>query len=104
MQGGNSNRGETANRFFAYPEISAKILGLPVNLLKQMWRLLQMLNKVSKHAKVEKYVELAEKVHSIYRTTVGKVKRMSGTVHKVIVHGADYIRYGGASGVAKCIQ
>ena len=49
-------------------------------------------SQVTKHASIEKYQEIAEKVHHMYRTTVGRVKRMSGTVHKVIVHGADFIR------------
>ena len=91
LQGGNSNRGESANRFFRGAETAARILGLPVRLLKLLWRLLRMLNRITRHAKPEVYRKLAKRAHKLYSRHIHH-KTMSATVHQVLVHGHEYIR------------
>lgn len=65
QNGGNSNCGNTANKFFLNASKSAKILHLPKLLLVLTWRLLTFLNQTHSFPSIVKYKKIAAKAHRL---------------------------------------
>lgn len=86
---GTTNDGNTARRFFEFPDITAAITGLDEELVRRFAVILQAITsgevielmKFKEYARktAERYVELYDWYH------------MSSTVHKLLIHGADII-------------
>lgn len=84
---GTTNDGNTARRFFEFPDKIAAITGLNENLIRRFAVILQAITfgeiidvpKFKEYAKItaEKYVELYNWYY------------MSSTVHKLLIHGGD---------------
>lgn len=86
---GTTNDGNTARRFFEFPDKTAAITGLDEELVRRFAVILQAITsgeqidvvKFKDYARktAEKYVELYDWYH------------MSSTVHKLLIHGADIV-------------
>jgi hypothetical protein len=87
---GNSNDGNTARRFFADPEMTARITGVKVNLIRRLSVILQTIvsgcsvdpDKFGVYA-----LDTAKLFVDEYRWYY-----MPASVHKILVHGASIIR------------
>ena len=82
---GNSNNGNTAQRFFENSETSDRILGIDHDLMRRFDMILQVISSGFnvKINSLKKYCnETAEKFVSLYPWYP-----MSTTIHKVLMHG-----------------
>lgn len=88
--GGNSNDGNTARRFFANTDIVSEITGLDERILIRFSTILSTLSSCH-YIQIEQFkkycIETAKLVLQIYGWY-----RMSATVHKILIHGADIIK------------
>lgn len=86
---GNTNDGNTSRRFFSNPEISSRITGIDINLIKKCSVLLETLSsglKIDTH----KFENFAEQTAKLYVELYGW-HPMSPTMHKILRHGATVI-------------
>ena len=77
---GNTNDGNTARRFFEYPDITSAITGIDVDILKKFRTILNVLS-------CGVYAEEAEKL----LTENYPWRKLTATVHKVLRHGKNII-------------
>lgn len=88
--GGNSNDGNTARKFFNEPDKVAEITGLDKNLIRRFSNILSTIS--SGH-----YIKIFEFKEYCWQTAILCVElygwyKMSATVHKLLIHGADIIK------------
>lgn len=86
---GNSNDGNTARRFFEHSTVSARILGIDIELVERFHIILQVLSS-GFNVKVKSFEKYCHETAQLF---VSKYKwyNMSTTVHKVLIHGPNII-------------
>lgn len=84
---GTTNDGNTARKFFEFPEKTAAITGLDEELIRRFAVILQVISS-GETIKIEKFKEYTRKTAEKY-TELYNWYYMSATVHKVLIHGAD---------------
>ena len=90
--GGNSNTGPMATRFFAAPSETASILGISAETVYVLSVCLNMINsKVFQNtSKFEKFANQAFRLLLCDVTNFGDI---TGTMHTLLVHGSLFIKY-----------
>lgn len=86
---GTTNDGNTARKFFEFPDKTAAITGLDEDLIRRFAVILQAITsgEVIDVPKFKEYTKItAEKYVELYNWYY-----MSSTVHKILIHGADII-------------
>lgn len=92
LQGkGTSNDGNTARRFFRDCDTTAKITGFNVQLLKRFAVILQTMAS-GKQINVNAFDSYAKETAEMY-VKLYPWYYMAATVHKILIHGADVIRF-----------
>lgn len=86
---GTTNDGNTARKFFEFPNKTAAITGLDQNLIKRFAVILQAITSGEK-IDVIKFKDFARKTAEKY-VELYDWYYMSSTVHKLLIHGADII-------------
>lgn len=88
---GNTNDGNTARRFFSDPETASEITGVDLNLIFRFKIILEVL-ACNEEIDSRKFGDYAKETAKIY-TTNYPWRNMSATVHKILYHGEDVIKY-----------
>lgn len=89
---GNSNDGNTSRRFFENIDVTASITKIDNHFLFRFSKLLNAIN--SRHIiDAKKFGEYASKTLQIYNDLYGSWRMLSPTVHKVLSHGENIIKY-----------
>lgn len=92
LQGkGTTNDGNTARKFFRNYHTTAKITGFDVRLLKRFAVILQTMAS-GKQINVNAFDSYAKKTAVLY-VELYPWYYMAATVHKILIHGADVIRF-----------
>lgn len=86
---GNSNTGNIVRRFFANEELSARITGVNLNLIKSFHVILQVI-ACGRRINVEKFHEFCKPTAELY-VDLYPWYYMPVTVHKVLIHGSKMI-------------
>ena len=86
---GTTNDGNTARKFFEFPNKTAAITGLDQDLIKRFSVILQAITSGEK-IDVIKFKDFARKTAEKY-VDLYDWYYMSSTVHKLLIHGADII-------------
>ena len=89
---GNSNDGNTARTAFENFETFARILGWPEDLVRDLHYLILAVNSTSM-VSPEKFEKLANDWLNRFHRSEFKWNVLSPTVHLLLHHGADIIRY-----------
>ena len=92
-QGGNSNTGNTANRFFMSAGITSQILCLSEELIQSIWKLLTFLNSTHQSFSPESFKLEARICFQLANVELVPYKQMTGTFHMVLAHGAQVMKY-----------
>ena len=87
---GNSNDGNTAPRFFEHSEVSARILGLDVKLVKRYHVILQVIAS-DFNVRVKLFEAYCHKTAAFFVSKYAWYT-MSTIVHKVLIHGPKIIK------------
>lgn len=88
---GNTNDGNTARRFFSDPERASQITGVDINLISRFKTIIEVL-ACNQQIDATKFGGYAKETAKIY-TTIYPWRKMSATVHKILYHGEDVIKY-----------
>lgn len=88
---GNTNDGNTSRRFFADPNLAAKITGIDNNLI---FRFKVILEAISSGHRIDtaKFAEYAMETAKLY-VELYSWHPMTPTVHKILIHGATIIEH-----------
>lgn len=86
---GNTNDGNTARRFFQDPDITSKITGVNVNLIRNCKVILAVLAS-QQEINPDKFHNYAKETMDIYKEHYNW-RQMSATVHKILYHGREVI-------------
>ena len=90
--GGNSNTGPMAKRFFSSPSITGSILRISAETVRVLFVCLKMINsKVFQNTK--KFDVFAKHAFRLILCDVADYGDISGTMHTLLVHGSLYIKY-----------
>ena len=89
---GNSNDGNTARTAFENFETFADILGFPVDLVRDLHYLIMAVNSTSLLSP-EKFEELADSWLDRFHSSDFQWNILSPSVHLLLHHGGDLIRY-----------
>lgn len=87
---GTTNDGNTARRFFADPEISARITGVNVELIKRFKVILETITS-GYHIHENKFKTYANETAKLY-VKLYNWHPMTPTIHKILIHGATVIK------------
>lgn len=88
---GNTNDGNTSRRFFAEPEVSARITGLSVNVIRRFKVILEAISS-GFAIDINKFSSYLTETAHLY-INLYNWHPMSPTVHKILVHGATVISH-----------
>lgn len=88
---GNTNDGNTSRRFFADPEITARITGLNIEFLKNLKVILEVLASGFR-IDTEKFSQYLRSTAELY-VHLYKWHPMTPTLHKILCHGALVIEH-----------
>lgn len=82
---GNTNTGNTARRFFADPELTGRLTGLSVNLIKRIGVILQCISS-GKDINVAKFMCYCDATADLY-VELYSWYHMPSSLHKLLIHG-----------------
>lgn len=88
---GNTNDGNTARRFFRNPEKSCEITGIDIHLFKRFGNILSVLSS-GHHINIEAFEVYALDTAKLFIHLYPRYY-MPASLHKILVHGAQVIRY-----------
>lgn len=88
---GTTNDGNTARRFFNNIEISSQITEIDPSLIRNFSLILRALSS-GKDINVENFEKLLKETWNLYTEKYGWYY-MPATVHKILVHGAEFIKH-----------
>ena len=89
---GNSNNGNLARICFSNPAKFARICGVPVKLVKILAKLLNAINSTLP-LDPQKFQELANEFLTLFHKSKISWNILNPSLHMLLVHGADMIRY-----------
>ena len=90
--GGNSNNGPMAKRFFNSPSVTAKILDISPETVYCLSVCLNMVNSRNFQNPV-KFDKFANQTFNLMACDLFNFGNIAGTMHTLLVHGSSYIRY-----------
>ena len=91
--GGSSNSGNTSRGFYDQVEKSARILGISEDLIRNTKALIGMLSNQKEIPNPDSFHEAAEEVWRMYYDELGTYKDLCPTYHRLLQHGAEFLRY-----------
>lgn len=86
---GNTNDGNTARRFFEYPDITSEITRVDLHIIKKMKTILNVLS-CGLPVNAEKFGTYAEETEKLL-TQIYPWRKLTATVHKILKHGKDIL-------------
>lgn len=91
QQAGNTNDGNTARKIYENVDFFSGISGIDREFITKLSNLIACLSS-TKQICPEKYLEEAKKCFEIWHTKYSSFKSLSPTIHKVLVHGHEYLK------------
>ena len=88
---GNSNDGNSSKKFFDKAEITAKILGIEVEILTKFQFLLNELNCTDRRPDPIFFQQEADQLHTILTSEPYNQVMLTQTVHRILCHGSQFI-------------
>jgi hypothetical protein len=88
---GNTNDGNTSRRFFAEPEVSARITGLDVTLIRRFKVIIETISS-GFSINLEKFSSYLTETAHLY-VLLYNWHPMSPTIHKILMHGTTVISH-----------
>ena len=96
---GTSTNGNAASRLFENCEISAEILDIDKNIIQSFSKQLNKINSVTTCYDPDTYKEDSKELFEKIVQQLGHVGNMSPTVHRVLVHGHEFLQWAKEIGI-----
>ena len=98
-KGGNTDRGNCADRILMNAKKTSRILGIKSRLVVIIRKLIVMLNSTHEMADTNEYQRLGEKGHKLYVKMFGRYRNMGAVTHFVFHHGHLYLEWAKEKGL-----
>ena len=98
-RGGNTDRGNTADRILQNAKKTAKILRVKSRMVVIIRKLIVMLNQTHVMPNIGEYKRLARRGQELYVKTFGSYRTMSAAMHFVFQHGHLYLAWAEEKGL-----
>ena len=92
-RGGNTDRGNSADRILVNAKKTSKILSVKKRLVVLIRKLIVMLNSTHEMPNISEYQRLGQKAHTLYVKTFGDYRTMGAVTHFIFHHGHLYLAW-----------